>query len=150
MRVMSRKVIASSLGVLAAASAVGICAYVAFAPLVPKRVVTVTGTTATVRGSSASLVEAAGWPIVAALAVVVAICAAPLLWRSRTAFLAAAATLTVFSAVTWSTVGTYLLPLTGLLLAAGLVAPRRRHLRTSQPTPPESPPNDLAEMADTS
>lgn len=121
---MSRRTIATVLGALAAIGAVALSAFLALAPLVPKRVVTVTGGTGTVHVSSASLLEVAGWPVLAALVVVVAVGAAPLLWRTRTAYLVAAGTAAIFALVTWSTVGPYLLPLPALLLAAGLVQAR--------------------------
>lgn len=62
---------------MAAVAAVALCAFLLLAPLIPKRVVTVKGGTGTIQVSNASLFEAAGWPVVAALAVVVAVCAAP-------------------------------------------------------------------------
>ena len=117
---MTRAVAATIVGAVALVTAVVMTAYVALAPLIPKRVVTVSGTTGT-----ASLLEAAGWPIIAALAVIVAVAAAPLLVRTRWAFLTAAAALAIISAVTWSTVGPYLLAPAVVLLIAGVVAQPR-------------------------
>ena len=125
MPTMTRAVAATIVGAVALVIAVVMTTYVALAPLIPKRVVTVSGTTGTVQTSTASLLEAAGWPIIAALAVIVAVAAAPLLVRTRWAFLTAAATLAVISAVTWSTVGPYLLTPAVVLLIAGVVAQPR-------------------------
>jgi hypothetical protein len=139
---MSRKVIGSSLGAFAVLIAVGICAYLAFAPLIPTRVVSVEGGVETVQTGTASVSEVAGWPALAALVVVTLVTAAPLLVRTRLAFLAAAVVLAVFAALTWATVGPFLVPLPLILLAAGLVTPG-----TSQQSPGSSA-NDLPEPAD--
>lgn len=121
---MSRGVAATILGAIALFAAIAMSAYLALAPLIPKRVVTVSGTTGTIHASTASLLEAAGWPIVAALTVIVAVAAVPLIVRKRWAFLAAAGTLGLVSVVTWSTVGPYLCAPAVVLLAAGVVQPR--------------------------
>lgn len=122
---MTRGVAATILGGLALLVAIAMSAYVALAPLVPKRVVTVSGTTGTIQASTASLLEAAGWPIVAALVVIVAVVTVPLIVRTRWAFLGAACALGLVCAATAATVGPYLLAPAVVLLLAGLIAPPR-------------------------